>query len=187
MHQAVEQRQYRAVRPDPGADRVNGGVEVVMLGGQQHDIIGPADPVGGDCLDRHAKIAERACHREAVLGERGGARPAHQKRHVAPRLGEPPAEIAADRAGPEHEKAHVLSPCRIPIRHRKADRATGRPSVRELVQRGLPGSRAAGLAHRRLYRAAVRPLTRARPRSTSTASLSCSSLVVPISPLATVG
>src|SRR5437879_4287696 len=36
-------------------------------------------------------------------------------------------------------------------------------------------------------REAVRPLTRARPRNTSTASLSCSSLVVPISPEATEG
>ena len=110
MYQAVEQRQYRAVRSHPGADRGDGGVEVVVLRGQQHDIIGPADPLGGNEVDRHAKIAERALHREAVFGERRGARSPHEKRHVAPRLGEPPAEIAADRAGPEHEKAHLLSP-----------------------------------------------------------------------------
>ncbi len=41
---------------------------VVMLGGQQDDIVGPADPVGGRDSDRHAKIAERARDREAVLG-----------------------------------------------------------------------------------------------------------------------
>src|SRR3981189_2533301 len=59
--------------------------------------------------------------------------------------------------------------------------------------RDKPGQRAlggphhvkrAGVAQRA---AAVRPLTRARPRSTSTASLNCSSLVVPISPEATEG
>src|SRR5437868_921532 len=38
-----------------------------------------------------------------------------------------------------------------------------------------------------LQREAVRPLTRARPRNTSIASLNCSSLVVPISPEATEG
>src|SRR2546425_9867404 len=72
--------------------------------------MGPANPVGGRYLYRHAKIAERALDREAVLGQEGGARAAHQKRHIPPRFGKPAAEIPADRAGPEHEKAHFLHP-----------------------------------------------------------------------------
>ncbi len=110
MNEPVQQRQHRGLRPDARADRLDRGIEVVMLGGQQDDVIEPADPVGRRDLDRHVKIAKRACDREAMLGQRGSARGAHQKRHIASRLGQPPAEIAADRAGPEHEKAHARSP-----------------------------------------------------------------------------
>ena len=106
MDEAVEQRQYGGVGPDAGADRLDRGVEIVMLRGQQHDVVGAADPVGGRDLDRHREIAERAFDLEAVLGERGGARTAHQKRDVAPGLGQTPAEIAADRTGPEHQETH---------------------------------------------------------------------------------
>ena len=74
VHQAVEQRQYGRVRADAGADRLDRGIEVVMLRGQQHDIVGAADPVGGDGLDRHLEVAEPALDLEAVLGQRGGAR-----------------------------------------------------------------------------------------------------------------
>ena len=45
-----------------------------MLRGQQHEIVGPAEPVGGRDLDRHAKIAERARDREPLLGEQRRAR-----------------------------------------------------------------------------------------------------------------
>ena len=107
MDEAVEQRQYGGVRPDAGADRLDRGVEIVVLRGQQHDVVGAADPVGGRDLDRHREIAERAFDLEPVLGERGGARTAHQKRDVAPGLGQTPAEIAADRAGPEHQETHI--------------------------------------------------------------------------------
>src|SRR5437899_3278448 len=78
-----------------------------MLGGQEHNVIGPADPVGGHQFDRRDKISERAFNLETVLGKLGGALAADQKRHVAARLGKSPAEIAADRAGAEHEKAHL--------------------------------------------------------------------------------
>src|SRR5229473_315058 len=180
-----------------------------MLGGQQDDVIGAADPVGGRQFDRHAKIAERARHRETVLGQEGGARAAHQKGHIAPRLGEPPAEIAADRAGPEHEKANFLHPPAFisvtpappfppPLAGEGrvgAGVQSNRRSPPPLDSRfrgndaGLGSARdqPARLHSPRTYRAAVRPLIRARPRRTSIASLSCSSLVVPISPDATVG
>ena len=148
MNEAVEQRQHRRTGSDPGADRIDRGIEVVVLGGQQDQIIRAADAIGRRDLDRHLKIAERTVDLEPLFGERRGARGTHQKRHVAARLGQPPAEIPADRAGPEHQNAHSRAPQRA---------------------------------------AAVRPLTRARPRSTSTASLSCSSLVVPMSPEATEG
>src|ERR1700737_4419389 len=58
--------------------------------------------------------------------------------------------------------------------------------LRCLAKRGLEG-RISARSSLEAQRAAVRPLTRARPRNTSTASLSCSSLVVPISPEATEG
>ena len=74
MDEAVEQRQHRGLRPDAGADRLDRGVEIVMLCGQQHDVVGAADPVGGRDLDRHREIAERAFDLEPVFGERGGAR-----------------------------------------------------------------------------------------------------------------
>ena len=75
VNEAVEQRQYGGVGPDAGADRVDRGIEIVVLRGQQHDVVGAADPVGGRDLDRHREIAERAFDLEPVLGERGGARP----------------------------------------------------------------------------------------------------------------
>src|SRR6202043_83558 len=37
VDEAVEQRQYRGIRTDPGTDRVDRRVEVVMLGGQQYE------------------------------------------------------------------------------------------------------------------------------------------------------
>src|SRR5229473_5458109 len=167
-----------------------------MLGGQQDDVIGAADPVGGRQFDRHAKIAERARHRETVLGQEGGARAAHPKGHIPPRLGEPPAEIAADRTGPEHEKAHFVHPPARIFRHpAKAGVQSNRRNPPPLDSRfrgndaGLGSVRGqpARLDSPRAYRAAVRPLIKARPRRTSIASLSCSSLVVPISPDATIG
>src|SRR5207302_4784557 len=127
---------------------------------------------------------------------------AHQKRHIAPRLGEPPAEIAADRAGAEHEKAHFLHPPEaIFVTPAKAGVQSNRRSPPPLDSRlrgNDPVLHSAGrqqAVHElparplspRAYRAAVRPLIRARPRRTSIASLSCSSLVVPMSPEATVG
>jgi len=61
----------RPLRAMCGGDRA---VEAVMLGGQQHDIIWPAHPLGGRGLDRHAKIAERALFRASVPGQGGGRR-----------------------------------------------------------------------------------------------------------------
>ena len=118
-------------RPDTGADRLDRGVEIVVFRGQQHDVVRAADPVGGRDLDRHREIAERAFDLEPALGERGGARTAHQKRDVAPGLGQPPAEIAADRTGPEHQETHINILC-SDRRHSCAD--ADEPAVLKLLQ-----------------------------------------------------
>src|SRR3954451_2175085 len=106
MNETIEQRQDRGVGADDGTDRLDRRVEVVMLGGQQHEVVGPADPVGGRDLDRHLEIAEGALYLEPALVQRGGARAAHEEGDVLPGLGEAAAEIAAHRAGSEHEYAH---------------------------------------------------------------------------------
>src|SRR5581483_9875470 len=62
------------------------------------------------------------------------------------------------------------------------------PTERLRARSRLSGGAGEGrFACRSNYREAVWPLTSARPRSTSSASLSCSSLLVPISAVATVG
>src|SRR5260221_606500 len=107
VDETVEQRQYRGIRPDPGTDRVDRRVEVIVFGRQQDEIVGPADPVGGRNLDRQAETAERAVDLEAVFRKRRSTPAAYQKRDVAARLGQPSAEIPADRAGAEHQNAHI--------------------------------------------------------------------------------
>jgi hypothetical protein len=91
------------------------------------------------------EIADRAADHEAVFGEFGGPAGPNQERHVAARLQETPAEIAADRARSDHENSHLSQPSllwrvRRPMRHSVSGRHNvqngdgaanpGRPSCR---------------------------------------------------------
>ncbi len=59
---------------------------------------------------RAGKIAERAFDHEPLGRQLGGAPLPHQKRHVTAGLDQPAAEIAADRAGADHEDTHRRTP-----------------------------------------------------------------------------
>ena len=107
MPHAVEQRNdggLRSHRRREGRDRV---VEIERLAAEQHRIEFFAQRVG---LHRRRVfqrgVAERALDHEAVAGElRGTPRP-DQEGHVASGRQHPAAEIAADRAGTDHEHSH---------------------------------------------------------------------------------
>jgi hypothetical protein len=57
VDETVEQRQHRGSWPDRGTDRRDRLVEVVMLGGQQDQVIGAVEPVGGRELRPDRKVA----------------------------------------------------------------------------------------------------------------------------------
>src|SRR5579885_534384 len=145
MNQAVEQRQDCRRRPDRRADRGDRRVEVVMLGGQQHEVVAAVERIRRHCLDRHGEVAERAGDGEPALPQHRRARRPHEKGDVAPRLRQAAAKIAADGPGAEYQYLHIRSSYRV-----------------------------------------LRALVIASPRRTSSASVSCSSLDVPMSAVATV-
>src|ERR1700722_19146062 len=109
MDEPVQHRQNRRPRPDRRSDRLDRLVEVVMLRGQQDQIVRPAGPVGGGDLRLDREVAERARHLEALLAKQRRARRADEKRHVAARLGRPPPPRRAPRQNSRR-------PRRLPIR-----------------------------------------------------------------------
>src|SRR6185295_2822903 len=93
------------------------------LGGEQHDVVYRLHGIRDNAGRRKRKVAARlARNAQARSGEQRGALRPHEERDVCARLREPPAEIAAHRAGPQHQDLHVfLSPRRgsLPLASRR--------------------------------------------------------------------
>ena len=104
---AIEHRHDRSLRSDRWRKRLDGIVEVEGLAAQQHDIERLLDILGqhGRRL-RQGDVAMRTLDDKAVARQFFGTARPHQKRDVGAALQQPAAEIAADRAGSNHENAH---------------------------------------------------------------------------------
>ncbi len=93
--------------PTAGANEFSGGREVVGFAAQKNEIERLAQRLGRDGRRRRQiDVAERAADDQPGLGQLRRAPRPHQKRHVAAGVLEPAAEIAADRAGADHENTH---------------------------------------------------------------------------------
>ena len=132
MGHAVQHRQHRGAGVDRRADGGDRVRQVVGLAGEQHDV--PARRRLFRREQRHRAAAERAVgalDHQPVGFELGAAAGADQKGDLGARFQQPPAEIAAEGAGPEHQDPHrALSPFRnTPV--------TPAPYMREAMRRIL--------------------------------------------------
>ncbi len=105
MPQAVEHRQYCRFGPDCRPDGCERLLEIIGLCRQQHSVENPAEGIGGRDLHRQPQIPHGAFDDEPALVECCGTRRTHEKRYIRLRLREAAAEIPANRASPEHQKA----------------------------------------------------------------------------------
>ena len=94
-------------RPIIGPMRLRGGLHVVELRRQEHDVDG-ADRgriVGGGG-GRDQQVPERAPDREPVRADRRQVRAARDEGHLGAGRRQPRAEVAADGAGPHDRDLH---------------------------------------------------------------------------------
>jgi hypothetical protein len=95
-----------AATPDRSTHRA---FEVVGLAGQQHEIEPRRQRVFGDYWrGAEIDIADAAADRGSSPGRFAGAARTREKGYVAAGFEKPTAEISADRAGTDHEDAHVV-------------------------------------------------------------------------------
>jgi hypothetical protein len=106
--------------PTAGAIAFYGGVEIVGLAGQQHDVIRPALAPVQDRLHLLRDVAFGAPDHESVALQRFSARGPDEERHVGAALLQPATDVAADRAGAQDESLHFRAPPINPFLARRA-------------------------------------------------------------------
>jgi hypothetical protein len=107
---AVEQGQYQGLGSDCRSEGIHCPGQVVGLAAQQDESEGLTDILREDRWRRPQRgIPLRTLDDQTVLGEFGRTARADQKCDVPTRLQQPTTKIATDRAGTDHENAHVHS------------------------------------------------------------------------------
>ncbi len=105
---AVQQRQNRRLRTDRLGERRHRALEVVSFAAQQHEVERLRELFPRDSRRRGAaKVAAATANGQPVLREFRSPARTNQKRDVAARLQQTSAEIAPDRARPDHKNSHV--------------------------------------------------------------------------------
>ena len=96
---------------DGRRERVRRRGKIVGLAAEKNEVERLAQSVRRDGRRvRQIGIAERAADDQPGLRQLRGAPRPHQEGHVAAGLQQPAAEIAADRAGADHEDTHAAYP-----------------------------------------------------------------------------
>ena len=167
MTHAVEQGQDRRVWANRRREGVHRAFEIIGLAAQHDGVEGRIQrPRQHKRRGGQRRIAEATADRQPGAGEFRRAPRADEERHVAAGLQQPAAEVAADRAGADNEKAHgrlLLGKRPLSLRLGRRAEATyprRRLRPRREVVAGRPPAiaRAAEAIAPRLGSAMVRPI-----------------------------
>ncbi len=112
MAHAVEHGQDRCVGPDRQRELIHRPVERVGFHAEQDEIEGLANGFRRDGSGRHREIAMWAFNLQAGSRELRGAAGAYHEGDVTACTDKAGAEIAAQRAGTDHQNTHAPSPGR---------------------------------------------------------------------------
>jgi hypothetical protein len=145
---AIEQRKHRRPLAHSGTGRLDRGIEVVGLTGQQHHVPARAHLAGEQRPHGMApEVARGALDCQPVALEMGLAARSHEEGDFLGHAGleQPSAEIAADRAGAEDQDTHryllwAVVAGGLSARGRCRARRQGRPILPQVRSLGTAGS-----------------------------------------------